>query len=248
MTTEQLLSLISTITVLAQALAWPLVALFVVVRYAPELIKLLGSGKDVSVKVLGVEATFTNSVTQAAVALSTAQANRAALADGAAWDESVSRGLSEGADARRTPIAESVADTITRSVPNPQVQQDLQGASVLWVDDNPDNNRYEREAFQALGVRCELSTSTEDALRQLGRRTFDAIISDMGRGTEQEAGLHLLDAVRRTDKATPFFIYAGSSAVRRREEALARGAQGSTNSPQDLMAQVIKAVRNSRKH
>lgn len=145
------------------------------------------------------------------------------------------------------PSPASVANTVTKWVPDSQAQQDLQGATVLWVDDNPDNNRFEREAFQAIGIRFELSTSTEDALRQLDRRRFNAIISDMGRGEERQAGYELLERLRQTDRKTPFFIYAGASAVRHREDAIARGAQGSTNSPKELMALVIGANREPRK-
>ena len=52
---------------------------------------------------------------------------------------------------------------------------------VLWVDDNPDNNRYERKAMEAVGIRFLLSETTTDALEKLSGQTFAAVISDMGR-------------------------------------------------------------------
>lgn len=246
MNLDQVLNVISAVTALLNALAWPLVALFVVFRFAPELIKLIDSGKDVKFKALGIEASFTNAVAEAAVALSAAEAKRAEDEVEMLGDQA-STITGQRIAATNVPSPESTAKAVTSWVPDAQAQQDLQGATVLWVDDNPDNNRFEREAFQAIGIRFELSTSTEDALRQLDRRRFDAIISDMGRGEERQAGYQLLERLRQTDRSTPFVIYAGTSAVRHRDEALARGAQGSTNSPKELMALVIQAIQGSRK-
>jgi PleD family two-component response regulator len=81
-----------------------------------------------------------------------------------------------------------VADALTEAVPDTRTQRRLQGRLILWVDDHPDNNRYERRALEALGVRFVLSTSTDDALDQLRRQTFDLIISDMGRPPDPQAG------------------------------------------------------------
>lgn len=64
---------------------------------------------------------------------------------------------------------------------------------MLWVDDHPENNRNEQRAFEALGMRFTLSKSTDDALDQLSRRTYELIISDMGRGPDPQAGYTLLD-------------------------------------------------------
>lgn len=244
MSVDQVVNVISAVAALLSALVWPVVALFVVLRFGPQLIGLVQSGRDVTIKALGIEATFTNSVAEAAVALSAAEAKRAEE-EGEAFGAHPSA-VGQRSGTAGTPSPASVANTVAAWVPDPQAQQDLQGATVLWVDDNPDNNRFEREAFQAIGIRFELSTSTDDALRQLARRRFDAIISDMGRGHDRQAGYHLLEHVRRTDQSTPFIIYASSDAVRHREEALSRGAQGSTNSPTELMALVIQAIRQPR--
>jgi hypothetical protein len=42
---------------------------------------------------------------------------------------------------------------------------------LLWVDDQPSNNRYEISAIESMGMTVELSTSTEDAQRRLGGRS-----------------------------------------------------------------------------
>ncbi len=52
---------------------------------------------------------------------------------------------------------------------------------ILWVDDRPDNNIYERKAIESMGLEFSLALCTEEALTLLSHRRFAAIISDMGR-------------------------------------------------------------------
>ena len=113
---------------------------------------------------------------------------------------------------------------------------------VLWVDDRPANNEYERRAMESAGLEVALALSTREALDLLAQRRFAAVISDMGRREGPREGYVLLEAIRRTDRTTPFFIYAGSRSVRHREEAVALGAQGSTNRPDELIDLVVAAV------
>jgi CheY-like chemotaxis protein len=115
---------------------------------------------------------------------------------------------------------------------------------VLWVDDRPQNNVYERKAMEALGIRFTISTSTQDALEKLRSRKFDVIISDMGRPPDPRAGYTLLDEIRRLGMTTPYIIYAGSNALKHKEEARNHGAVGSTNNPQELLRLVTEAIQN----
>jgi len=110
------------------------------------------------------------------------------------------------------------------------------------VDDRPDNNLYERRALEALGIRFALSTSTDDAVTQLRYQRFDLIISDMGRPPDPQAGYTLLDKLRSEGDRTPFVIYAGSRSPEHVRESLRRGAQGCTNSPQELIMIVTRIL------
>jgi CheY-like chemotaxis protein len=113
---------------------------------------------------------------------------------------------------------------------------------ILWVDDRPGNNAYERQAFESMGITFTLALSTQEALSELSKQRFAAIISDMGRKEGPKEGYVLLEKVRQTDRQTPFFIYAGSNAPEHQREAIARGAQGTTNRPRDLVDMVIQAL------
>ncbi|MEZ5935727.1 MAG: TIR domain-containing protein [Alphaproteobacteria bacterium] len=113
---------------------------------------------------------------------------------------------------------------------------------ILWVDDRPENNVYERQALESMGFEFTLALSTTEALQLLSTRRFAAIISDMGRKEGPREGYALLDAVRQNDKATPFFIYAGSRAPEHRKEADMHGAQGTTNMATELIDMIIEAA------
>lgn len=144
----------------------------------------------------------------------------------------------DGDGSKQIPDPQEVANAL----PSPRAQQRIQDAQVLWVDDRPENNRYERETLEALGVRVDISTSTNDALNRMKWRPYDLVISDMGRSPEQRAGYTLLDALRAQGDQIPYVIYAGSRAPEHVAEARRHGAIGCTNSPTELIGIVSDAL------
>jgi CheY-like chemotaxis protein len=113
---------------------------------------------------------------------------------------------------------------------------------VLWVDDRPSNNLHERQALEAVGITFVPAVSTEEALEKIKRQPFDAIISDMGRPPDPQAGYTLLEKLRESGDRTPFLIYAGSSAPEHRAEARRRGAVACTNRPDELFEMVLSIL------
>lgn len=114
---------------------------------------------------------------------------------------------------------------------------------ILWVDDNPTNNVWERRALEAYGVRFVLAVDTKQAEGLLRDGEFAAIISDMGRPGDPRAGYTLLGLVRGAGIETPYFIYAGSRSPEHVRAAIESGAQGATNDPDELVAMVVAAFR-----
>jgi CheY-like chemotaxis protein len=113
---------------------------------------------------------------------------------------------------------------------------------VLWVDDRPDNNTIERQSMAAYNIDFVLAQSTGQALAELKKRRFDAIISDMSRPPDSRAGYTLLEAVRGSGDLTPYLIFAGSSSPAYVREALSRGAQGTTNRADELLQMTLQAL------
>jgi len=113
---------------------------------------------------------------------------------------------------------------------------------ILWVDDRPQNNIHERQAFEAMGLSFTLALSTGEALGTLSREKYAAIISDMGRKEGPREGYALLDALRQMGDKTPFFIYAASNTPEHKRETVEHGGQGCTNNAKELFHMVTSAV------
>lgn len=125
--------------------------------------------------------------------------------------------------------------------------QSIDNNTILWVDDRPDNNIYERESMELIGFKFDLALSTKDALKKLVSNRYVAIISDMGRVEGPNEGYVLLKEVRKTNKEIPYFIYAGSNLLEHKVQAQEKGAQGSTNIATELIDLVTSHVQPEKK-
>ena len=65
----------------------------------------------------------------------------------------------------------------------------LQGARILWVDDNPHHIIYESGLLRSLGITVDLAHSTSEGLSMLMQTKYDAVISDIEREGIEEEGL-----------------------------------------------------------
>lgn len=145
------------------------------------------------------------------------------------------------APARRGDGADDEDSTLVRSL-GPEREKKKGRKVVLWVDDRPDNNIIERRSMAAYNIDFVLAQSTGQALAELRKQQFDAIISDMGRPPDPRAGYTLLEAVRGSGDQTPYFIYAGSRAPAHVREARSRGAQGTTNMGDELLRMLLQVL------
>lgn len=217
-------ALIDAIAHLVSAIAWPALLLFVVVSFRQPLHEFLANLGELSVKAPGVEATARRAASAAAY-LTAAEAARAT-----------------GTSDLPPSDPQDIADSLVTAIPNARTQARIEKARVLWVDDHPDNNRYERQALAALGITIETSTSTEEALTTFRRSPYDLVISDMNRPPDSQAGYTLLERLRDTGSDTPVVFYTGAAPRSRVQEARRRGAFGFTASPPELVTLVSKAL------
>lgn len=116
------------------------------------------------------------------------------------------------------------------------------GKRLLWVDDHPTNNIYEKQSLTALGIAITGATNTEEALGILKNQRFDVIISDMARKEGTTAGYDLLAGIKNAGITTPLIFYTASANENFIKEAKQRGAYGETNSPDQLVSLVTSAL------
>lgn len=120
----------------------------------------------------------------------------------------------------------------------------LQGARILWVDNNPQNNQsYERNALEQLGVHFVLAKDTGQAQQLLNEQSFQLVITDFARADDDRAGYTLLADIKGRQKAPPVIIYSGSATPEQIADAKTKGAFGQTNRPQELFNMAIAAIR-----
>jgi CheY-like chemotaxis protein len=219
--------LIGAVTQLVGVLVWPLALVFSFIYFRKSIGNFIANLGELSLRTPALEATAKRQVAtqaaEAAVALGAAQAKNLP-GDGAPVD---------------TIDPQVIAAAV---VPTARTQRRIRRSRVLWVDDRPDNNTFERKAIEVLGVEIDLSTSTDEALRKIKRESYDLIISDMGRPSDPRAGYTLLNRMRDEGDATPFIIYSGSKSPEHVREARDHSAIGATNDPQELFSMVVRAL------
>jgi CheY-like chemotaxis protein len=217
-----------------QTISWPLIVLFIVLILRTPLKKFLGDIIEFNLKAGPIETTAKRQqIIEVAASLGAATA---------VWQVGTQNNENIPTIEKAEEIT-NVVKVVDRLI-TPAAARQLEGSTVLWVDDKPINNTYERKALQALGIQFTISKSTENALEKLKEKNYDLIISDMGRPPDQKAGYTLLEKVKAMHITTPFIIYAGSKRPEHIAEARRRGAFGTTNDPQELFELVISALKN----
>ena len=200
------------------ALAWPLVFLAVALAFRRPIFRMM-SRDHVSLKVAGMELSVADAAEQVGK-------NLADLTERVAQVEAYWK-----AAAGRRPVE----PLPTLSPAEPRSAAD---ASILWVDDIPMNNAFLIQKFEQEGFYVQKEISTRSAIAAWERRSFDLVISVLGRrenGVDNPfAGLDLVKALRARGATVPILIFAGPRGLRNREDLLAAGATEVTASAVDV--------------
>jgi CheY-like chemotaxis protein len=117
---------------------------------------------------------------------------------------------------------------------------DVVGARVLWVDDDPLQNAWEREAMDALGISVTTARSNTEAEFFLERGRVDLVISDMKRPDETRAGYMLRDAMHKHGVTAPLIFYILELDL---DRSPPERTFAITNRPDELLDYVIDALR-----
>src|SRR5262249_49118073 len=90
---------------------------------------------------------------------------------------------------------------------------------VLWVDDHPENNALIVDVLAGAGWKVEQVLDTDQAFGRLRSRHYSAVITDMGRGSRETAGLELLVGMRARSIRVPTIVYTSTTASSRHGQA-----------------------------
>lgn len=110
---------------------------------------------------------------------------------------------------------------------------------ILWVDDNPGNNRHEAAYFENKTFGVYSALTTEDALTLLQLYNYDVVISDMGRGDDPLAGMRLLESMREAGDDTPFILYTIVSSDAKQQLIQDKGGLVVATEPETLYEAVL---------
>jgi CheY-like chemotaxis protein len=123
-----------------------------------------------------------------------------------------------------------------------QVEKVLRGARLLWVDDHPENNAWERELFRSLGVANVSVESTRSALACLQTETFDLVLSDIKRDDESTDGVEGAMQIHAARPTVPILFYVQHLSSTRVPEP----ASGITDEPNELLHLVLDRLERAR--
>lgn len=117
-------------------------------------------------------------------------------------------------------------------------------AKILWVDDQPENNRNERRMFRQLGTDVDIAKDSKQALKMLRYEIYDFVLSDIARDNEDDLdGLQFLSEFRKDDEDTPVIFYIG---VKKPGKGVPEHAFGLTNRPDELLHLALDALERKR--
>lgn len=227
---DTIVKLLDAITRFFAGIGWPLVCIIAVIWLAPALRDFISRINNVSGKIGGAEITLSAEQRDAANQIVAAKIDQVKNQNAAPQNPIVLTNQFNSF------LKAALATTSKIQVAN------TNGKQLLWVDDNPNNNIYERQALSALGIVITPAQNTDAALALLKQQHFDVIISDMARAEGTTAGYDLLAKTQAADIKAPFIIYSASSNPTFVAEAKKRGAYGETSSPDVLVSLVTSAL------
>jgi CheY-like chemotaxis protein len=115
------------------------------------------------------------------------------------------------------------------------------GARLLWIDDNPQDNSVEFEILRELGTIIDLATTDAMARDQITRAVYDVLLTDMTRGHDHAAGKNLITELEKAQLKPPIIFYVRASRHTKPEKAF-----GLTTRPDELFHLITDALERQR--
>jgi CheY-like chemotaxis protein len=116
---------------------------------------------------------------------------------------------------------------------------------ILWVDDFPSNNKSIMDIYKNIGVQFDIAIDNESAYELLKRNKYNLVISDMGRHSENMAGIFLIKNINQMsiNIKPPVIFYASSKSISMYGSlARSEGALYVTSSAKDLVMAINQII------
>ncbi|MEP1094272.1 MAG: response regulator [Cyclobacteriaceae bacterium] len=156
------------------------------------------------------------------------------------------------AQAELTERINQKAESTAKKVTARSLEDSYLDIQMLWIDDKHYRNNELRELFTKIGIKVDQTDNTKQAVRFVSLTKYDIIISDFYRSEDPEGGYTLLRELQKSDdNLPPYVIYARSSNPEEDyRDAVSKGAYGSTNDPNVLIAwvnEISDSIQSYRK-
>jgi CheY-like chemotaxis protein len=124
-----------------------------------------------------------------------------------------------------------------------RVKEIVKGSKVLLVNDVPSQMSYVVNILEKLNVKVTIARSTEEAIDNLERYSFDVVISDMKRGDEIDAGINMLRRAKELNINKPTLFTVGQYDPGRGVPAYAFGITNRIDELINLIFDVIERTK-----
>ncbi|MCL2774314.1 MAG: response regulator [Oscillospiraceae bacterium] len=128
---------------------------------------------------------------------------------------------------------------------NAQEKPNVKHNRILWVDDYPTNNESVIALFQNQNIQFDIALTTDQGIEFIANNKYDLIITDMGRGSEVDAGLQLIRYMKQLDieSIPPVAVFASYNAVEKYgNEAMRLGAIAAINGFSDIISLISQVL------
>jgi CheY-like chemotaxis protein len=116
---------------------------------------------------------------------------------------------------------------------------------ILWVDDFPANNKSIMDIYKNIGVQFDVAIDNEYAFDLLEKNKYNLVITDMGRHSENMAGISLIKNIKKMpiNLKPPVILYASQKAISMYGSlARAEGVLYVTSSAKDLVMTINQII------
>ena len=101
--------------------------------------------------------------------------------------------------------------TIITELNNRKEEKEI--SRVLWVDDNPQNNKNVILDLQDRGIIVDLAITTEQALELYEKNIYSTLITDTARGKKYDAGYQLCRILFDRHNVIPILVYSTEDTI-----------------------------------